>query len=399
MVVHLPDGTVTRWGDARWEAERRAAFGAVSEPFWIAQERLADAAWSFASGLPALPHDPRTLLALLRALRPGQLPVLGALGRVVADLIPPGAPPRLRTFLDAQLLITAQADAATADLAYGATALDLARAGTVHLAGGIGDIATALARSVRRSGGTISYGSEVAAILVERGRVAGLTLRDGTTLPARRIVAALPVWNVARLLGPAAGPIAARAAALPQRWGAFTAYLGLPDGIVAAGLPLHHQVVVDAGRPPGEGNTVFLSFSAAGEAQRARRGGRALTLSTHTDVARWERAGRSGGTAGLIAAYASRLRTALDRVVPGAWDAAEVREFGTPATFARYTGRHRGLVGGIPQTTAFANLHALGPTTGIAGLVLCGDTAFPGQSTVGATHSGTVAARELGVRV
>jgi phytoene dehydrogenase-like protein len=45
------------------------------------------------------------------------------------------------------------------------------------------------------------------------------------------------------------------------------------------------------------------------------------------------------------------------------------------------------------QTTARANLRALGHRTPVDGLFLCGDTAFPGQSTVGATLSGYNAAR------
>jgi C-3',4' desaturase CrtD len=399
MLVHLPGLTVARWGDARWRAERLRAFGPAAEPFWLAQERLADAAWDFSARFPALPRDARSVLADARALRPAQLAVLGALGRTVGDLIPPGAPEHLRTFLDAQLLITAQADAASTDLAYGATALDLAREGTFHLPGGIGDIAAGLARAVRRAGGEIAYGTPAEALLVERGRIAGVRLAAGALLRAPAVVAALPVWDVARLLGGAAGELGRRAAGLPQRWGAFTAYLGLPAGAVSDGLPLHHQIVLDAGAPLGEGNSVFVSFSAPGEARRARGGGRAVTLSTHTDVARWERAARAGTEAALAADYAGRLRTAFERVAPGGWDTALVRELGTPRTFARYTGRWRGLVGGIPQTPAFAALRALGHRTGIAGLVLCGDTAFPGQSTVGASLGAVAAARALGVAI
>ena len=399
MVVHLPDAAVTRWGDARWRAERLRAFGPAAEPFWAAQERLADAAWAFSAGFPALPADARSLAADLRAFRPAQLAVLGALGRTVGDIVPAAAPARLRTFLDAQLLITAQADAASTDLAYGATALDLAREGTFHLPGGIADIALALARAVRRAGGAIAYGSAAEALVVERGRIAGVGLSGGALLRAPAVVAALPVWDVARLLGAAGAGLGRRAAGLPQRWGAFTAYLGLPAGALGDELALHHQIVLDAGAPLGEGNSVFASFSAPGERRRARAGGRTATLSTHTDVARWERAERTGTTAALAAEYAARLRAALERVAPGAWDAAAVRELGTPLTFARYTGRWRGLVGGVPQTPALAGLRALGHRSGIPGLVLCGDTVFPGQSTVGASLGGIAAARALGVDI
>jgi len=398
MAVRIGETTIQRYGSSRWQAERRRVFGAAAEPFWLAQERIAELAWSFADGWPALPADLPGALALARAIRPPHAGLAATLGRTVADLYPPDASPLLRTFVDAQLLITAQADAHEADLAYGATALDLARDGTFHLPGGIAAIAIALARAVRRAGGTIRYGRRVTEILTAGGRVRGVRLDDGSDLRATHVIAALPVQNVVSLLDTQSAPntaLRARAAALPQRWGAFTAYLGLPPGAVAADAVLHQQIVVDPAAPLGEGNSVFVSFSPPDDAARARDGGRAVTLSTHTDVARWERARAAGDLPALTAAYGARLQAAFERIVPGAWERARVTEFGTPFTFERYTGRWRGLCGGVPQTPEHANLRALSHVSGIPGLVLAGDTAFPGQSTVGASLSGIAAARSI----
>jgi len=397
MAVRIGEVEILRYGAAGWPAERRRVFGDAAEPFWCAQERIADLAWSFADGWPALPADFASALAFGRsAVRPAHLALAGTLGRTVADLYPPDAGPLLRTFVDAQLLITAQARAEEADLAYGATALDLARDGTFHLPGGIAAIAIALARAVRRAGGTIRYGRRVTGIVLGRGAARGVRLDDGSALAAGHVIAALPVQNVIQLLGAHDAPaLRARCAALPQRWGAFTAYLGLPPGVVAADTVLHQQLVGDPAAPLGEGNSVFVSFSPPDDPSRARDGGRAVTLSTHTDVARWERAAARGEVAAVTAGYGARLRAAFERIAPGAWAAARVVEFGTPFTFARYTGRWRGLCGGVPQTPANANLHALSHVSGIPGLVLAGDTIFPGQSTVGASLSGIAAARSV----
>ena len=56
-----------------------------------------------------------------------------------------GANERLRQFVDAQLLISAQTTSRYANALYGASALDLPRRGVVHLEGGIGAIAQSLA--------------------------------------------------------------------------------------------------------------------------------------------------------------------------------------------------------------------------------------------------------------
>jgi len=393
MVVHLPDATIVRYGDERWRAERLRAFGPEAEIFWQRQERIADLAYDFSTGFPALPQDAASIAALVRALRPRHLPLIATLGRTVSSLLPHDASARLRAFVDAQLLITAQTDAAHADLAYGATALDLAREGTFHLSEGVSTIAIALARAIRRANSAISYNTGVVAIETRRGAVCAVRLDDGRRIATRRVVSALPVSNTVGLCPEIERAFRPRLAAAPERWGAFMLYVGLPAGVVPEDLATHHQQVAAYGEPPGEGKTTFLSFSGATEARRARGGGRAVTISTHTDVARWERAVRDGSLPALRETYTRTLCAALDRVVPGASARADLIEAATPLTFERYTGRARGLVGGLPQTARHATLGAIGHRTPVRGLYLCGDTTFPGQSTVGATLSGVNAAR------
>ena len=390
MIVHLGNDRIVRFGDARWGDERIRAFGTAAEPFWQRQERLADLAWDFSARMPALPVDRSGALAFARAFRGRNLGLLAAAGRTVASILPAGLP-RLRAFVDVQLLITAQCDAASADLAYGATALDLAREGTYHLDGGVAAIAVALGRSVRRLGSDIAYGTEVARVIAEGGRTRGVELPDGTRFASPRVVLGLPILNAVALSSELREAFARRLTALPQRWGAFMTYLGLPPGAVADDAALHHQVVLDPALPLGEGNSVFISLSAPGERGRARAGGRAVTLSTHTDVALWERAARSGGLDELRAAYATRLSRALERAIPGSSREIVFRESATPLTFARYTGRARGLVGGLPQTPSLMTFGGFSHHTPVRGLFLCGDTTFPGQSTVGATLSGSAA--------
>ncbi len=391
MVVHMPDLTIVRYGDDRWLQERKRAFGPGAETFWRAQEYIADLTWDFSTRFPAVPVDRASLIAFARAVRPRHIALLGAVGKNVASIMPADASTRLRAFVDAQLLITAQTDAHGADLAYGSTALDLAREGTFHLEDGVSTIAVALARAVRRSGGSILYKQTVRAIETARGRIAGVLLADGRRIACDRIVSALPVHDTAALCAPLAAAFRTRLAALPERWGAFMLYVALPPNLVPDDFPSHHQLVADCAAPLGEGNTTFLSFSGVDERRRAPAGARAVTISTHTDVARWERAYKDGSDERLRTAYTSVLLASLDRVLPGAARRALFVEPATPHTFARYTSRRRGLVGGLPQTPALHRVFT--QRTPIHGLYLCGDTTFPGQSTVGATLGGLNAAR------
>ena len=85
----------------------------------------------------------------------------------------------------------------------------------------------------------------------------------------------------------------------------------------------------------------------------------------------------------------------LPLVMVGITEASTTRSPATPRTFARFTGRPDGRVGGLPQTREWANFRALSHRSGQPGLYLVGDTVFPGAGTIGVTLSGLNAYREV----
>ena len=402
MVVHLPDGTsVTRWsGEGRW-AERRAAFGSEAVAFWRWQERTADALWGLALSNP--PWPPQTLgdgtnlvgkgLAWLgddlRAhLNPGL--ALDALRPVAAQLR--GVSKRMRLFVDAQLLIAAQTTSSHANALYGAAALDLPRRGVVHLVGGMGAIGETLAEAVWQNGGQVLYRQEAHRSVWERGRPVAVETKRGKSFPTDTVVANLPPWNIARLLGDGAPR---RLKSLPPRprdgWGAFMVYAGLDGSAIPADFPVHHQVVVQ--EPLAEGNTVFLSLSPDWDGGRAPTGQRALTISTHTRLEPWwdlYEHDRSTYQARKDA-YTERMLAAAQVALPHVRDAATLILPGTPVTFQRFTRRAWGWVGGFPQTNLF---RTWGPRLA-PGLWMVGDSIFPGQSTAAVALGGLRVARAL----
>ncbi len=279
-----------------------------------------------------------------------------------------------------------------ANALYGASALDLPRRGVVHLQGGIGAIAATLAAAVRANGGQVLYRQEVARIVFERGRPVAVVTKRGDHFPADRIVANLPPWNIARLLGDAAPPALRRLPEQPQDgWGAFMVYVGLDNAAIPADAPLHHQVL--AQEPLGEGNSVFLSLNPAWDSTRAPAGKRALTISTHTAFAPWWRLYQQdpAGYAARKDAYVNRMLTAAERALPGLREAAALVLPGTPVTFQRFTRRAWGWVGGFPQTNLF---RAWGPRL-LPQLWMVGDSIFPGQSTAAVALGGLRVGRSI----
>jgi phytoene dehydrogenase-like protein len=256
----------------------------------------------------------------------------------------------------------------------------------------MGAIAGKLVEAVRHNGGQVHLRQEVTRICVERGRPVAVETKRGASFPADVVIANLPPWNVARLLGE---HVPRKLRALPLRpqnvWGAFMLYVGLDGAAVPADFPLHHQVVLR--EPMGNGNTVFLSLSPVWDESRAPQGRRTLTVSTHTELDPWWDLYEHDPEAyrAQKQAYTERVFAAAEVALPGLRSAAHIFLPGTPVTFERFTHRAWGWVGGFPQTSL---TRAWGPRlTSRAWLV--GDSVFPGQSVPAVALGGLRVARAL----
>jgi C-3',4' desaturase CrtD len=393
MAVHLPGGvTITRWTDpARWREERMAAFGAAGEPFWRWQEQTADRLWELTDrGVPWPPQSASEAVKLAEAglgtaaAAPARLPTL------VSDAFRPlavhltDASEALRRYIDGQLLISAQATSERANALYGAAALDMPRRGVAHVRGGMGRIAELLAEAVRRHGGQVLYRQSVAHVTRQADGLFIVETEKRANFAADAVIFNLPPWDAASLMGEHA-PNRLRQAQLPNDgWGAFMAYVGLDEAVIPPGAPLHRQALV--AQPLGEGNSVFMSLSLADDPGRAPAGHRALTISTHTQLAPWWRLFEHDREAyeARKQEYTERLLAAAEIALPGLRGAARRIMPGTPVSFQRFTHRSQGWVGGFPQTSLF---RAWAPRAA-PGLWLVGDSIFPGQSVLAVALGG-----------
>ena len=403
MVVHMPGGgSITRWGDERRWQEYLDAFGADAIPFWRWQEQTAEALWDLAMSLPPwLPQTSAQLMQLFskraawvsrnprRNLHPHLL--MDAVRSLGAHL--KGMPESLRLFVDAQLLISAQATSQSTNALYGAAALDLPRRGVVHLKGGMEAISKILTEAVRRHGGKVLFRKEVTHIVSKNGRVVGVETRRGEYFPAHVVIANLPTENIRALTMDRPGnPPATDKPPAPQHgWGAFILYIGLDGSAIPAGFPLHHQII--QGEPLGENNSVFLSISPNWDTSRAPDGKHAITLSTHTDLRPWWQLYQHDrdGYEARKQEYSQRMMETVRRVIPDIEIASELVLPATPVTFQRFTRRAWGWVGGYPQTGLF---RAQNPRR-YPGLWMVGDSIFTGQSVTSVALGGLRVAADV----
>lgn len=406
MTVHFPDRTrINLWNDERRWEERANAFSRDGEPFWQWQEQTADSLWDLALRLP--PWPPRNFSDI-----PG---LLSSGARWAVDRFPEGlnasllmdafrpisahlrdASERLKLFIDAQLLISAQTTSEHTNALYAASALDLPRRGIVHFEGGIGTIAHTLARQVESNGSKILYRKQVDQVILKRGKPVAAVTKHGEAFPADMIVFNLPPDNISSLLSPFGELSKKQQSKQPDDgWGAFMIYAGLENATIPEDYPLHHQIIRQ--RPLGEGNTTFMSFSPEWDPHRAPHGQRAVTLSTHTSLSRWWNLYENNPTEyeELKNSYMEKLLTSAEIALPGFRQGVTFLMPGTPVTFQRYTQRLNGWVGGYPQTSLFRAQH---PQIG-DGLWMVGDSIFPGQSIAATAIGGLRVARNIQKRM
>lgn len=390
MRVWLPGG---RWvdrpvGRAHELEAQLEAFGPRVRGFWKWQERRAEALWSVAEGLPFPPADAWEFLQLLRKTSPWLLRNGPDLPGILADFLRPTsshAPhlPSFRRFLDAQLLIASQADAAKTYGLFGAAALDLPHRGPAMPQGGMGAVAQTLAQAVEQCGGRVLYRHRAERLVVEGGRVRAVEVRLGgrrrgelERLEADLFLANLTPGDLAAL-HPAFKPQAP-----PQDgWGAFMLHAAVPVGLIPPGPPYRQWA--------GAGDWVFISLSEPEDRSRGPAGMQVLSASAHTPLGLWRGLSKEEYAA-QKEAWQERVVAQVERLLPGFREAAGLILGATPHTFAFYTSRAEGWVGGYPQTHP---LRTPSPRTPFPNLLRVGDTVFPGQSVPAVAMGGVRVAR------
>ncbi|WP_035984259.1 C-3',4' desaturase CrtD [Leptolyngbya sp. KIOST-1] len=400
------------WRDpVAWRAERQRQFPG-SEPFWQLMQRLFQPSWRFQARQPVLP--PRSLWdlgQLTQALRPDTLVTVpytfATVGQVLKQL-GLGKDRRLKTFLDLQLKLYSQVGADETAVLYAATALSMAQApqGLWHLHGSMQVLSDSLEKALGRDGGLLQLNHRVQQVQTERGRVSGVQVTDQKTgrtwvEPADHVVANVTVQNLVQLLGEDPAGRGARALALagyrrrvttlPPGSGAFVLYLGVEAAAIPADCPPHLQFFYNYDGPIAENNTLFVSVSRPGDG-RAPAGRATIVASSFTDLGPWWQTHDYGAmkqayTEGAMQRLSSYFDLRDDHIVHV--------EAATPRTFARFTGRDRGSVGGLGMRVSTFGPFGFANRTPVGGLWLVGDCTHPGEGTAGVSYSAQTVVKQI----
>ncbi|MDZ4878425.1 MAG: 4,4'-diapophytoene desaturase (4,4'-diapolycopene-forming) [Chroococcidiopsis cubana SAG 39.79] len=403
--VYLPgeNQPINVWRDrAKWKAEREKQFPG-SDRFWQLIDNLFQASWAFQARDPVLP--PRNiwdLWQLTQAVRPGTLTTLPYTFLTVGDALRGHGLEddwRLRTFLDLQLKLYSQVDAEETALLYAATALSVSQSpqGLSHLHGSMQVLSDRLVEALEKYGGKLLMRHSVEKILVENGKVKGVLVRNQKTKEVRtetadEIVANVTVQNLVQLLGRNAPQgYKQRVDKLPEASGAFVVYLGVDETAIPSGCPPHLQFMYDRNGAIGENNSLFVSVSRTADG-RAPEGKGTIIASSFVDPKPWW---RSEDYEAMKEKYTREAIARLGQFFHLTPETILHQEAATPRTFARYTARDRGIVGGIGQRVPTFGPFGFANRTPVKNLWLVGDSTHPGEGTAGVSYSALTVVRQI----
>jgi phytoene dehydrogenase-like protein len=218
---------------------------------------------------------------------------------------------------------------------------------------------------------------------MDKGRGFIVKTRRGHHFQANQVAMNLPLDIAARLLDrdllkTSLGRKEHRSRA---QWSAFTTYAAIEASHISHHKSLFHHVLQDYQKPIHDGNNVLISLSPEGDEGYCSNDLRLATMSTHVRAEEWS--GLDSDTYQIKKTdYANRMKAALERAFPGVEGSIRHIEFASPRSFARYTRRTLGRVGGPPVSRSRSNL--MGVDSGVLGkgLWVVGDSVFPGQGTM-----------------
>jgi C-3',4' desaturase CrtD len=174
---------------------------------------------------------------------------------------------------------------------------------------------------------------------------------------------------------------------LPEASVAFVVYLGVDRAAIPDNCPPHLQFLESYA--PNSGS-LFVSVSKPGDG-RAIDGQATIIASEFTQLAKWQNCSN----------YSQFKQAETERAIAQLSKYFDLegkilhQEAGTPSTFARYTARADGMVGGLGMRVNTFGPFGFANRTPLQNVWLVGDCTHPGEGTAGVSYSALTVVRQI----
>ena len=402
-VVQLADGSrpINLWNNPkRWQAERTEQFPG-SEKFWRLCSQIHQINWAFAKREPVLPvRNLWDFRQFFQALRPSTIFAGLLANATVMDLLKLCSCEkdlRLLKFLELQIKLYSQESLDRTAALYGATVLQMAQKplGLWHLNGSMQKLSDTLATALIGNKGELLLRHKAVGLSPEsRDNVWKVDVLDHNqklkTFFGSDVIVTLPPQCLLQLISKQSFlpfSYSQRLMQLPKSNGAVVFYGAIDRKKLPSNCPCHLQLDIN---DPG---SLFLSISRENDG-RAPTGQATVIASLFAEVDTWNSLSSKE--------YQDKKKDFLDVILKAinaylkiGFDAWLHMELSTPRSFAKWTGRPLGTVGGLGQHPQNFGPYGLSSRTPIEGLWLCGDSIYPGEGTAGVSLSALQSCRQL----
>ena len=293
-------------------------------------------------------------------------------------------------YCNALCQITIQTDIYNAESPFALCTMDYLFRGTGHIQGGVGELAKAMVARIQQLGGTVIMPGRVKKI-EQSPDGWNVTIRK-EVIHTKNIIANILPSGLNKIYTHSSLPHKEQSMqnAVENGWSAVMLYLIIEDHPSLPRHPHHIQCIGDPNLPLEEGNHIFCSLGGAGENNDINK--RTATVSTHISLEKYT---HHPNTPALVEEIQNNMNMLLQAKLPELYPHITEIIPGSPRTFARFTSREQGCVGGIPRRIGWHNYKGLWPRQTYRNLWLVGDSVFPGQSTLSTAVGGARTANEV----
>lgn len=383
MIVKLKDKDIIRYSDKKkWINEANKKFGIKQELFWDKIYSIESKSWDLISNNYRLPpKDIKDLIHLAKISNFKYIDLAIGLFKPLKSLLEKYKLDKNKDFvdfIDEQLLISTQNTSILAP--YLTASIGLAYPSeTYYPYGGIYKPLELALNYFKSRGNEIKFREKAISILKKKDFYE-ISTQKGNMYKAKGIISNIPIWNMKEICnGNIREYFTEISNSFKSSWGAFTLYFAIENNLELE--TVYYQIHTKNKLPYSSSKSIFVSFSLDDDYEKAPKGWRTVTISTHTSVEEWDN---------LSKEEYERRKNILENSILEEFDLSFPEligkekfyiESGSPKTFKFFTNRHRGYVGGIPHTIKKSILSLQGNTTPFDNFYMVGDTVFPGQGT------------------
>lgn len=398
MQIHLTDGNIfNRYADqSRLITEAKRIFGNQGqESFWNEIKQIDQLSWQLIDENPSL--MPSSISGWLSQIKPSNLKALKLIPGLflpMKQLLAKHGLAKNKSFIkliDELLLITAQNTHTQTPYMSGALGLAYP-AETYYPYGGMYKPAIEILDRFKDYGGEFKIKQKVNKIETNQD---GYTLHtQNAEYKTRGIISNIPIWNMQEICN---GEIKEYFQKYTKRfqnaWGAYVINFAIKSDEYPE--TAYHQIHSKETIPNCAAEAFFVTLSLPDDQERAPKGWRTVTISTHTDAQQWFDFTKEEYEEKKLTTEQYILERFFEALPKFKNSQIEFCSSASSRTFEFYTGRKSGFVGGIAHSLGGIFLKFIPNKLPFENFYLTGDTTFPGQGVPSVVYSAMSAVNKI----